>query len=541
MKIFSLITRKPCIIIKITFDNKPNRPTKITNLMKSIYQFVLLLFVSFQVFGQENATDFQYSSPTKEKVDAKGILSFLDKVEASEHELHSLMILRRGKVIAEGWWEPYGTKLKHTMYSVSKTYTATAIGLAVNEGLISVEDKVIKFFPHSLPEKISDNLKNLQIKHLLTMSVGHAKDYTFSIVKTEDWASSFFAVPIVNQPGEQFVYNTIATYMLSAIVQKVSGQTLLEYLQPRLFKPLGIEEVDWEMSPQGINTGGYGLRVKTEDMAKLGQLFLQNGNWNGQQILPESWIKEARSLKILQNPEASKEDKANSDWLQGYGYQMWRSRHESYRADGAFGQYILILPKQEAVIVITSETSNLQALLSEVWNHILPAFDSEGNISDDLALQNRLENLSHKPTIGVENRLMEGLLDEKSIAIENNGRRIEYYFDFQGNNLEINSIEDQKSQNISSGKEVWVAGMTERKQPYLVSQAKNALNGLAPYKVFSSYHWEDFQTLVIEIKYIESPHTETIKFYFDGKKVNIETSSLANRGKSKVFQGILIE
>ena len=509
--------------------------------MKQAYTLIIFFFLTFPAIGQERATDFAYSTPSAENVDALGILSFLDKVGDSEHELHSLMVLRRGKVIAEGWWDPYGTDLKHTMYSVSKTYTASGVGFAVSEGLISVEDQVIKFFPESLPSVVSENLKQLKIKHLLTMSVGHARDYTFSIVRTEDWAKSFLAVPIVNQPGSQFVYNTAATYMLSAIVQKVTGQSLFDYLRPRLFEPLGISEVDWEKSPQGINTGGYGLRVKTEDMAKLGQLFLQNGNWNGKQILPESWINEARSLKILQNPNASVEEKAKSDWLQGYGYQMWRSRHDSYRADGAYGQYILVLPKQEAVIVITSETANLQGLLSEVWEHILPAFDRESNSTKDLVLKERLDNLSHDPAIGVENEGMENRLNGKNIALVAEGEKVNFHIDFQSNNLELNVVEEQKNYKLIVGKEQWVSGKTDRKQPYLVAHAKKALNGLAPFKVFSSYYWEDFQTLVIEIKYIESPHTETLKFSFDGNKVTFITSSLANRGASKVFKGILEE
>ncbi|GEO20057.1 serine hydrolase domain-containing protein [Cyclobacterium qasimii] len=509
--------------------------------MKSALKLFLFFFLSFQAIGQERATDFVYSTPSEENFDAQGVLSFLDKVENSEHELHSLMVLRRGKVIAEGWWDPYGPKLKHTMYSVSKTYTASGIGFAVSEGLVSVEDQVIKFFPKSLPTDVSENLKQLKIKHLLTMSVGHAKDYTFSIVRTEDWAKSFLAVPIVNEPGSQFVYNTVATYMLSAIVQKVSGQTLIDYLRPRLFQPLGIKGVDWEKSPQGINTGGYGLRVKTEDMAKLGQLFLQNGNWDGKQILPESWINEARNLKILQNPNASREEKAKSDWLQGYGYQMWRSRHDSYRADGAYGQYILVLPKQEAVIIITSETSNLQGLLSEVWDHILPAFDSESNSSKDLILKERLEKLAHNPAIGVENEWMENKWDEKNITLSTEEEKINFHIDFQSNNLVLNLVEEQKDYKLTVGKEHWVSGITDRKQPYLVAHAKKALNGLAPYKVFSSYYWEDFQTLVVEIKYIESPHTDTLKFSFDGNKVTYTTSSLGNRGASKVFKGILEE
>ena len=509
--------------------------------MKSIYKLIIFFLLTIPAIGQERATDFAYSTPSAENVDARGILSFLDKVSDSEHELHSLMVLRRGKVIAEGWWEPYGPKLKHTMYSVSKTYTASGVGFAVSEGLITVEDPVIEFFPESLPSELSENLKQLKIKHLLTMSVGHAKDYTFSIVKTEDWAKSFLAVPIVNEPGSQFVYNTVATYMLSAIVQKVTGQTLLDYLTPRLFQPLGIEGIDWEKSPQGINTGGYGLRVKTEDMAKLGQLFLQNGNWAGEQILPESWINEARSLKILQNPDTSVEEKAESDWLQGYGYQMWRSRHDSYRADGAYGQYILVLPKQEAVIVITSETSNLQGLLSEVWKHILPAFDRESNSSKDLILKERLDDLAHNPVIGVENKWMENKLDEKNIALTAEDEEVKLHIDFQSNNLVLNVVEEQKDYKLTVGKEQWVSGTTTRKQPYLVAHAKKALNGLAPYKIFSSYYWEDFQTLVVEIKYIESPHTETLKFSFDGNKVTFTTSSLANRGGSKEFKGIYEE
>ena len=427
------------------------------------------------------------------------------------------------------------------MYSVSKTYTASGVGFAVSEGLISVEDQVIKFFPESLPTEVSENLKQLKIKHLLTMSVGHAKDYTFSIVRTADWVKSFLAVPIVNEPGSKFVYNTVATYMLSAIVQKVTGQTLMDYLTPRLFQPLGIVGVDWEKSPQGINTGGYGLRVKTADMAKLGQLFLQNGNWNGKQILPESWIDEASNLKIPQNPNASTEEKAKSDWLQGYGYQMWRSRHDSYRADGAYGQYILVLPKQEAVIIITSETSNLQGLLSEVWDHILPAFDRESNSRKDFLLKEKLEKLAHNPTIGVENEWLERIWDEKKVALTAEEENINFYIDFQSENLVLHVDEEQKNYKLTAGKAHWVSGTTNRKQPYLVAHAKKALNGLAPFKVYSSYFWEDFQTLVIEIKYIESPHTEMLKFFFNEDKVTFTTSSLGNRGGSKVFKGALEE
>jgi CubicO group peptidase (beta-lactamase class C family) len=175
------------------------------------------------------------------------------------------------------------------------------------------------------------------------MSVGHEKSFNQEIFTTKDWIASFLEMPIANEPGTKFLYNTSASYMMSAIIQKVTGQTLLDYLEPRLLKPLGITGLDWETDLQGIQVGGWGIRVKTEDMAKFGQLFLQKGKWNGKQILPESWIEEASTLKILQEPDASPEKMASNDWIQGYAYQMWRSRHNSYRADGAFGQYILIL------------------------------------------------------------------------------------------------------------------------------------------------------------------------------------------------------
>jgi len=146
--------------------------------------------------------------------------------------------------------------------------------------------------------------------------------------------------------------SSLSLPMASAIVTKVTGQKVIDYLQPRLFEPLGITGEDWETSPQGANTGGWGLRLKTEDMAKFGQLYLQGGKWNGKQILPEAWVKEATTMKIMQDPDAPQGKKDSSDWLQGYCYQMWRCRHNGVRADGAFGQYIIMLPDEDAVIAI---------------------------------------------------------------------------------------------------------------------------------------------------------------------------------------------
>ena len=335
----------------------------------------MLLVVSFSSVAQ-TGTSLPRSTPEAEGVSSADILKFINASEKSKNELHSFMILRHGKVIAEGWWDPYKPSLRHTLYSASKTFTSTAIGFAVSENKIKLSDKVISFFPKDLPDTISSNLAALTIKDVLTMSDGMDPEPR-QVIKSKNWPKTFLAAPIAYKPGTVFLYNSMGTFMLSAIIQKVTGQKVVEYLRPRLFEPLGISGMDWEENITGINTGAWGLRVKTEDMAKLGQLYLQKGLWNGNQIIPSSWIEEATTAKIIQHPDLPQAKKDSSDWEQGYGYQIWRSRHHSYRADGAFGQYILVWPGLDAVIAITEETPNMQDELNLVWDYLLPAFKKD--------------------------------------------------------------------------------------------------------------------------------------------------------------------
>lgn len=254
------------------------------------------------------------STPEAEGVSSQSILNFIEAAENSKHELHSFMVLRHGKVIAEGWWNPYKPELKHTMYSASKSFTSTAIGFAVTENLISVSDKVISFFPEYLPDTVSENLADLEIRDLLSMTFGQEPEPPFAkIVGSDNWIKSILSFPIINKPGSVFLYNSFGTYLLSAIIQKVTGEKVVDYLKPRLFEPLGISDQDWEVDPMGINTGGWGLRVKTKDMAKLGQLYLQHGKWNGVQILPKEWVEEATTSKILQSPDLAQDERDKND------------------------------------------------------------------------------------------------------------------------------------------------------------------------------------------------------------------------------------
>jgi len=349
--------------------------------------FLFLLLALSVAATAQNSQMLPRSTPEAEGVSSNSIVNFLDAAEKGKTEFHSFMLLRHGKVIAEAWWEPYRADLKHTLYSCSKSFTATAVGFAVNEGKLSLSDKVISFFPKNLPDTVSQYLSELTVKDVLIMSDGQEPDPTGAVgTRYTNWIKGFLATPILHEPGSVFLYNSLGTYMLSAIVQKVTGQKIIDYLKPRLFDPLGITGMDWETDMQGINTGGWGLRLKTEDMAKFAQLFLQKGKWNGKQVLPASWAEEASTAKIMQDPSAPQSRKDSSDWLQGYCYQMWRCRHNAFRGDGAFGQFMIVMPEQDAVLAITAETPNMQEEINLVWDYLLPAFKNDKLAADAAAL-----------------------------------------------------------------------------------------------------------------------------------------------------------
>jgi len=324
------------------------------------------------------------ATPESQGVSSAAIAKFLRAADEKVNSMHSVMILRHGKVIAEAWWAPEDATKPHVLWSLSKSFTSTAVGLAVEEGKLSIEDRVVGFFPDDLPGEPSENLRKMQVKDLLTMSTGHADEP--NVRQSQDWIKSFLAHPLPHPPGTFFRYNTPATFMQSAIVQKVTGKTVVDYLQSRLFDPLGIQPPRWDTNPQGISLGGYGLFLKTEDIAKFGQLYLQNGKWEGKQLIPATWVQQATSKQV------SNGDNPSSDWNQGYGFQFWRCRHNAFRGDGKDGQFCVVLPDQDAVVVMTANTTNMQAQLSLVWDHLLEGFH-EGAIAEDPKNQEALSGL----------------------------------------------------------------------------------------------------------------------------------------------------
>lgn len=333
------------------------------------------------------------SSPESQGLSSEAVLGFVQAANEQINTMHSVIIMRHGHVVAEAWWKPQTAETQHVMHSLSKSFTSTAVGLAIEEGKLSLDDEVLKFFPDDAPAESSKNLKAMRVRDLLAMSTGQTTEPKRDM-KDPNWVKTFLAHPVQHKPGTFFMYNTSATYMLSAIVQKATGQKVLDYLKPRLFEPLGIADPKWGESPQGVTLGGYGLYIRTEDIAKFGQLYLQKGKWQGKQLIPEAWVKAATSR------QTSNGSNPQSDWEQGYGYQFWRCRHGAYRGDGANGQFCIVLPEEDTVIAITAETRDMQAILNVVWAKLLPALKSgplPENKEAQASLQAALGKLAVKP------------------------------------------------------------------------------------------------------------------------------------------------
>ena len=413
------------------------------------------------------------------------------------------------------------------MYSLSKSFTSTAAGFAVAEGKLNLDDHVLGFFPADAPNKPSDNLRAMQVRHLLSMATGHQTEPRLSS-SDQPWTKTFLAHEVPHEPGTHFMYNTAATYMVSAIVQTQTGQTVLDYLRPRLFDPLGIENPIWGASPQGITLGGYGLSVRTEDIARLGQLYLQKGMWNGRQLLSPSWVEAATSKQISNgsNPE--------SDWNQGYGFQFWRSRHGCYRGDGAFGQYCIVMPEQDAVVAITSGVRNMQAVLDLVWDKLLPAMQP-ASLADAPAahekLQAKLATLELAYPEGAATSPLAKTVSGIKYVFPANDRKIETMALECGNDGSDTTLmvrTDAGEQRAVCGSKRWVKGrLTLAPAP----EREVAVCGA----------WTAEDTFTAKVCFYETPHCLTLRLKFTDTKLIVDSEMNVAFGPTKQPQltGIL--
>ncbi|MEM7373276.1 MAG: serine hydrolase [Bacteroidota bacterium] len=465
-------------------------------------------------------------TPESQGVSSQGLIDFLQAANESELEFHSIMINRNGKTILEGWWHPFDKSYIHTLYSLSKSFCATAIGMLQDDGKLSVEDQVISYFPDHLPTTVSDHLAAMRIYDLLTMHTGHTEGTLDAMRESEDgdWAKAFLSQDPPKAPGTHFMYNTGATYMLSAIVQAVSGQKLIDFLRPRLLEPLGIEGADWEECPKGINVGGYGFRVRTQDILNFGQLYLQKGYWKGKQLVSAKWIEEATKKQVESNEN-------ESDWGQGYGYQFWRCKPGCYRGDGAFGQFCIVVPEKDAVIVITSESKDMGASMKLVWDHILPAM-KDHELKDELvASYENLFTLTSSLQLpilsqSVKENIQETIAGNQYHFEENDSGVERLSFRFSDDQCELLFLEKGKEASIKSGHQSWITADNHK--------AANALFSLPgrspmPSRISSYYHWKDKQTLEVEMKSVDAIHSDIFIFSFQEKGLELSFSNSLSR------------
>lgn len=455
--------------------------------------------------------DFPRASPESQGVSSGAIRDLLAALnDAPGVSWHSFMLLRHGNVVAEGWWKPFEPQFVHSLYSLSKSFTSTAIGLLVKEGRLDIHSKLVSFFPNDLPANPGDHLRQITIRDVLTMNTGHSLDTMPPMRASNDpWVKTYLSQPVEFAPGSHFLYNTGNTYMLGAVLHQITGETLVDYLAPRLFKPLGITGYDWETSPQGLNTGGYGLRVRTEDIAKLGQLYLRKGTWNDKVILPASWVQEATSFQTTSQVN-------NGDWSQGYGYQFWRCTHDAFRGDGAYGQFCIVMPELDTVLAVTAQSRDMQKSLNVTWDH-LPGGIKPGALPEDpaahAALKKDLAGLSLPVAKGSVTSSMSSRYDKKKWTLFSNEmgiQNLQLAFSDKGCVLTAGTT------TMKFGWENWV--LNDRHEAYIFTKGDLAP---MPTRIAGTATWTDEHTLQLNVRFVEAIFGDRITCAFDGDNLHV--------------------
>lgn len=470
-------------------------------------------------------------SPEELGIDSQAILDFLDDCEKNRIELHSFMLLRHGKVAAECWWQPYNPLTPHTMFSFSKSVTATAIGFVINEGRLSLDTKVYDLFPEYAPVIKKKWQDVLTVKHLLTMTSGKM---TSILINTEKvgWVQSYLRAPFKYMPGEKFEYVTDNSFMLAAIIKKVTGQSTLDYLTERLFEPLGIETPVWETNQSGVEAGGWGLYLKTEDQAKFVQCCLDDGKYKGEQVIPAFWARTAGEKHVNKTPGIS------ADHAAGYGYQFWRNHiPNSYRCDGLFSQFGIIMKDQDCCIVTSAGEPIEHKTLEAIWKYFPQSF-SEKPLPDN---PEALAELRAK-TAALSMPCLPALMRNEWLENKISGKLIKFRLSRMATVLGTadNAISTKRSGGFNNvrltfEKRCLKFFWTEKYDQNTIDVGYNGKNiiskgiiaGMA-YDFASSCAWLDDGSLEIWIRPLQHAQTRKLNFTFDGQ--NVKMKSTADKG-----------
>lgn len=490
--------------------------------------FFLLFCLLVTNISHAQINELQRSTPEAEGVPSRAMIALFDSLTVlPQTDIHSVIILRHGKVIAETYPVPFAPEYSHTMYSCSKTFVGVAIGLAIADNRLRLTDRVATFFPESLPDTVSANLAAMTVRDLLTMTSGITPDWNMRNICT-DWIRTYLAKP-VKTPGKQFEYDSICTYLLAAIVQKVTGMTVLDYLKLKIFNPMHITDVAWEQSPEGFNTGGWGLYIQSESLAKFGLLLLNHGIWEGKQLIPASWVEQMMTHQI---------DIGGN----GYGYHMWLCEYPgAVRADGALGQYVLVIPDKDMVVVITECTlldGRTQRRL--VWNCLLPEVGDESlTLGKDYELLQKKQSSYQLPVVqgkvtSSDARQYAG----KTIVLESNKYGWESLnLHFKRKEIVMAIKEEEIAYDLLFGYKQWMKTAINAYPPYSIS-AKEHFKGIeGPFWVAGSYAWLSVSTLCLKVHYVNWISALELRFRFEGKQVFLNVKENFSSGESVTIKG----
>ncbi|MBR5313521.1 MAG: serine hydrolase [Clostridia bacterium] len=449
---------------------------------------------------------------TDPRVSKRALNEFFAKFQPERDEIHTLQIFHNDAMVVRIAPAPYSPTDKREIYSLSKSFCSTAIGFLVDEGKVSLDDRIVDLFPDKLPETVSENLAKMRVKHVLSMNTGHRSCVMYPMVRSDDAARAFLAQEVVYEPGTHFAYNTGATCLLSCIVERITGMKLVDFLTWKLFLPLGITDVRWNRVPDGTNEGGCGIHVCSDDIAKLGLLYLHKGVWNGRRLLSEAWVNAATS------PVSDNSMNGTPDWCAGYGFQFWCNYREGFRGDGAFGQLCVVLPEHNMVFAIQTELGDMQREMDAVMELAEHLFDEDD--SPALVLPVYAPIGSAQKTAGFEHTFWR--LDENPMG-------------WTGVYFVYDTAADEMQAVFSDGVDQYVlrAGNGHHTESMIVAQkVKPKLVDLmsTPDKercrTAASYSAEDGK-LTFKVRFLNCPHRMLYTITADGDTLNLH---FENRG-----------
>ena len=464
---------------------------------------------------------FERAIPEEVGISSLNIADFLSRVRAAQYQMHSFLLIRHGKMAAEVCEYPYHREDKRLVYSTSKTFTSTAVGIAIKEGLLNVEDRVLDYFKEYDTSELNPRVGRMKVRNLLMMATGHGTDSVGDVCNgDDDWVRTFFTREMTYEPGEKFVYDSGGTYMLSEIITKVTGKKMADYLREKLLEPLEIRDFLWETHGQ-VNTGAWGVLIAPEDLAKLGMLYLQKGQWKGKQILTEEWVETASS-------ELIRTGACQHGWSQGYGYQIWRNNEDSYRSDGAFGQLCMVFPKEDMVIAVTAEEADPSRVFPLIEKYLLMELSSEPKMKDAKALEILIQEMKRWeiPLVtGPTSSYLESVLPGWEYTFTGENEEGEHSIRFSSHNstmeFEIDGIQRIESSNLT-----YKDGETEYViMPPSCSPIIGEEQMKRKWKYSAHHEWVNDGTLMVSIVYRETGHVQKWLFTFTDKKMNLVISN----------------